>query len=103
MHIGYLVKTTQHAGFAHENDLMWPFDNVAREKSMGQALFVAETNSENSVICVWAVGGPRCARPMAPEDLKHLDTPSTEFSGASKDAILLWIGENVAEPLKSAA
>jgi len=58
---------------------------------MDRHLFVAETETADTVNHVWVQKGTCRPRPVRPEDVTADTLQAAEFHGAPKDAILKWL------------
>ena len=57
--------------------------------------YVAETNDEGIVVCVWVdAHGQKSTRPFNPKRDRFDQVTSIEFSGAEPDAIKRWVLQN---------
>lgn len=58
---------------------------------MDRHLFVAKTETADTVRHVWVQKGTSRPRPVRPEDATTDTLQAAEFHGAPKDAILKWL------------
>jgi len=58
---------------------------------MDRYLFIAETESVDTLSHVWVQKGRRRPRPVRPDDVTADALQAAEFHGAPKEAILTWL------------
>jgi hypothetical protein len=55
---------------------------------------IAETDEDGHVVCVWRrQPGERAAQPISASTAVRVEFKHAEFHGASREAILAWLGD----------